>query len=357
MQKPSRLILILGLLGCLLLPATGWSLPPCKDSPSTYYITSRNWTDCFGTYTRKGNEYVGEWKYGKRHGQGTFTSARGKKYVGEWKGGKPHGQVTLTYADGRKYVGEWKDGKRHGYGTFTRANGRIIEGIWENGKFVRTKKEQIARENKRKKEQIARENKQKREQIARENKRKKEQIARENKQKREQIAREKQSASNPGFRDLKPGLHRSTIKKKEVCMGSLSSQLGTTCYGLDNLKFFGTFDKYSLLEKLTVDLGPYVQKKGKDNIYLKMRNGLGAKYKMDFEFSERDRQLFNEGVKGKLYTVYNGGQVALLIGRKKRGSSPWSSSDLWLYVEYRDVKPGQRFLKSTKPKRAKTSDF
>ena len=43
----------------------------------------------------------------------------------------------------------------------------------------------------------------------------------------------------------------------------------------------------------------------------------------------------------------------VLIGRKERGYS----SDLWLYVEYRDVKPAQRFLKSTKPKRAKTSDF
>ena len=86
---------------------------------------------------------------------------------------------------------------------------------------------------------------------------------------------------------------------------------------------------------------------------MKKRNSLGAKYKMDFEFSERDRQLFNEKVNDKLYTVYNGGQVALLINRKKRGYS----RDLWLYVEYRDVKPAQRFLKSTKPKRAKTSDF
>ena len=74
---------------------------------------------------------------------------------------------------------------------------------------------------------------------------------------------------------------------------------------------------------------------------------------MDFEFSERDRQLFNEKVNDKLYTVYNGGQVALLINRKKRGYS----RDLWLYVEYRDVKPAPIFLESTKPKRAKASDF
>ncbi|HIA77875.1 MAG TPA: hypothetical protein EYO05_06810, partial [Gammaproteobacteria bacterium] len=32
-------------------------------------------------------------------------------YVGEWKGGKRNGQGTYTFADGRKYVGGIKDGK------------------------------------------------------------------------------------------------------------------------------------------------------------------------------------------------------------------------------------------------------
>ena len=74
---------------------------------------------------------------------------------------------------------------------------------------------------------------------------------------------------------------------------------------------------------------------------------------MDFEFSERDRQLFNEKVKDNFYTVYHGEQVALLIDLKKKVYL----RDLWLYFVYRDVKPVQRFLKSTKPKRAKMSEF
>ena len=32
---------------------------------------------------------------------------------------KPKGQGTITSADGDKYVGEFKNGKKHGQGTFT----------------------------------------------------------------------------------------------------------------------------------------------------------------------------------------------------------------------------------------------
>ena len=31
------------------------------------------------------DEYVGEWKDGKRHGPGTIKFANGVKYSGEWK--------------------------------------------------------------------------------------------------------------------------------------------------------------------------------------------------------------------------------------------------------------------------------
>jgi hypothetical protein len=31
------------------------------------------------------NWYHGEWKHGKRHGQGTFQYSTGAKYIGEWK--------------------------------------------------------------------------------------------------------------------------------------------------------------------------------------------------------------------------------------------------------------------------------
>ena len=84
-----------------------------------------------------GSRYVGEWKDGKKHGQGTYTYGKGKgegdKYVGEFKDGKKHGQGTYIKTEGRKYVGEWKDGERWN-GTLYDKEGKII-GKFMNGWF------------------------------------------------------------------------------------------------------------------------------------------------------------------------------------------------------------------------------
>ena len=61
---------------------------------------------------------------------------RREKYQGEFKDGKRHGQGTLTYSDGEKYVGEFKDGKRHGQGTDTLKNGTKYVGEFKDGKFI-----------------------------------------------------------------------------------------------------------------------------------------------------------------------------------------------------------------------------
>jgi hypothetical protein len=99
-----------------------------------------------GTYTfANGNKYVGEHKDSKINGQGTFTFADGSKYVGEHKDGKRNGQFTATFANGNKYVGEYKDNKRNGQGTEYASNGSIInQGIWADGSFVRSEPVQQA---------------------------------------------------------------------------------------------------------------------------------------------------------------------------------------------------------------------
>jgi hypothetical protein len=79
-------------------------------------------------------KYVGEYKDGKRNGQGTITWSDGKNYVGEFKDGKFNGHGKLTWSDGKKYVGEWKNGRRDGQGTQTWLDGRKYVGEYKDGK-------------------------------------------------------------------------------------------------------------------------------------------------------------------------------------------------------------------------------
>tara|TARA_B100000963_G_scaffold330705_1_gene320957 strand:- start:3757 stop:4929 length:1173 start_codon:yes stop_codon:yes gene_type:complete len=81
-------------------------------------------------YTKK--MYLGEWKFGMKHGKGTYTWSSKEKYVGYWKNDKFHGQGTYTWASGEKYEGEFRKGKFHGQGTYIDASGGIYVGEWKN---------------------------------------------------------------------------------------------------------------------------------------------------------------------------------------------------------------------------------
>ena len=110
--------ILMGFVFLLLSSTEGWSLPPCKGSPSSDYKLTKSWTDCFGTY----------------------PYASGSKYVGEWKNGEKHGQGIFTFVDGNKYVGQFKDEKYNGEGIFTFVDGRTEEGMWKNKDFLYAKK-------------------------------------------------------------------------------------------------------------------------------------------------------------------------------------------------------------------------
>ena len=55
-----------------------------------------------------GTRYMGEWKDGKKHGQGTFTFGKGKydgeKSVGEYKDGKTWNVITYDKDGNIKYM-------------------------------------------------------------------------------------------------------------------------------------------------------------------------------------------------------------------------------------------------------------
>jgi hypothetical protein len=71
----------------LLLSSTeGWSgivvKALCPGSPTSSFPTAKSWTDCFGTFTSSFEyKYVGEYKDGNYHGQGTLTDANGRDWL------------------------------------------------------------------------------------------------------------------------------------------------------------------------------------------------------------------------------------------------------------------------------------
>jgi hypothetical protein len=160
----------------------------------------------------------------------------------------------------------------------------------------------------------------------------------------------------PGFRDLKPGLHYQDLT--EFC--HLRKGYWVKCYGIDNIKFYGKF-KNDVLYELILDMGPIVNTEGflsvfgenDSNIFIKMRKTMDKNYSRDYGYSERDRQLFNESEKSRLYEVYSGGKVVLEISRKEKD---WSS-DLWLYIHYLDPSKAETFLNENRPVRASEDDF
>ena len=190
--------------------------------------------------------------------------------------------------------------------------------------------------------------------------------------------------NNPGFKDLKPGMPQKEVRKfcrKLVKTSFDTEEFGgkeTTfsnnyvkCYGIDNIKFLAKGDGITTtLAILNLDMGPIVASDGsffsqlnnlvvsnddEPNIYLKMKRNFDAKYVLDYEYSERDRQLFNENEKDELLGVYSNGQVVLRINRKERENS--YSKDLWLYIEYRDVGVAKEFLEKNRPVTASLDDF
>jgi hypothetical protein len=117
-------------------------LPPCPEDPTKYY------DNCFGIYAdADGNQYVGEFRDDKMHGQGSVTLSSGNKYVGEFRDDKMHGQGVYTYANGTQYVGEFKDNNFHGQGTMYAADGTVLqEGYWEDDELVRSENEETVHE-------------------------------------------------------------------------------------------------------------------------------------------------------------------------------------------------------------------
>ena len=123
------------------------SLPVCRGSPLEFTNSSKfaGWHNCEGSFYASpdsefaGDIFVGEFRNGKAHGQGSYTAANGDKYVGEFKDGQGNGLGTYSYANGSIYVGEIKNNQPNGQGEFlfgpsTKWAGDIFVGEFKDAK-------------------------------------------------------------------------------------------------------------------------------------------------------------------------------------------------------------------------------
>ena len=150
-------IKIFDAIAALLLSATALAAEP--DCPSVQNTPATPWHDCFGeVLTENGSLYIGPFRHGKLHGQGTLYMVSGDKYVGKFqddrfngyglltrsggdiyagffKDGQHSGIGRYTFVNGDQYIGEFKDGQFHGKGVYTSKDGTVTEGIWKNGEL------------------------------------------------------------------------------------------------------------------------------------------------------------------------------------------------------------------------------
>ena len=81
-----------------------------------------------GTFNWPGGEqFVGEFRNGKRQGQGRYlTGAEAEEveyYQGEWNQDRYHGKGIFVWKDGSRYEGDFNEGKIEGRGTYQWSNG------------------------------------------------------------------------------------------------------------------------------------------------------------------------------------------------------------------------------------------
>lgn len=64
-----------------------------------------------------GDEYLGQFFQGLRHGRGAYLSSSGMKFAGQWWADQRHGEGTLIQERvGFFYTGQWVADKKHGIG-------------------------------------------------------------------------------------------------------------------------------------------------------------------------------------------------------------------------------------------------
>lgn len=79
-----------------------------------------------------GATYFGQYKNGKRHGEGKQIWHDGSIYEGQWKDDRTNGKGRLIHAEGDVFEGQWANDKTNGYGKYTHLDGTTYLGEWKD---------------------------------------------------------------------------------------------------------------------------------------------------------------------------------------------------------------------------------
>ncbi|KAB0790854.1 hypothetical protein PPYR_14941 [Photinus pyralis] len=79
--------------------------------------------------------YSGNWKGGKKHGQGWLLYETDDWYDGEWFEDQRQGVGVRSYKSGEIYQGHWSGGSQDGSGVFVWCSNDVYKGRWTNGKM------------------------------------------------------------------------------------------------------------------------------------------------------------------------------------------------------------------------------
>ena len=84
---------------------------------------------------KNGDEYVGQFLRGKKHGFGILYSPGKFRYCGNFVNNKMNGHGVIEYENGAVYKGEFKNGQYDGQGTFVDQTKTERTGLWVDGNF------------------------------------------------------------------------------------------------------------------------------------------------------------------------------------------------------------------------------
>ena len=186
-----------------------------------------------------------------------------------------------------------------------------------------------------------------------------------------------------GYKDIKIGMPLYAISND--CIPIKDEKQTFRCYGISDFKFiFSTsVDKHSYevelldldnknsskiheksfdyfkITRIRLDMGPIenggITIGGYDldgNILSKYLKTFKKKYSLVWEFTDRERELFNKQLQERLYVIFDDGRISFEIVMQKLGYI----SNPWLYIDYNDEKTATDIL-SKIPKKAQASDF